>query len=246
MSSKFKFIAKKNLKRVPIETDTLVIKFPIENFNGLERLVNLKFIMIENNTISSLKEFPLLSQLIRLDLINNRISSFKDIPSFSKLKTLNLNNNQITSFDDFPHLPRLTTLNVENNPIISFKGISMFTFKKTSFHWYFDEYSRDIVKKVISRDLEEHKDVIIKNTNEDDVLAAKLFLKFISRYNLHAAIFLIENNIKIVENNLLLIQNKDIIEKVCLKCQNEISKELLDYMHRSSKRIIKNGDIIFI
>jgi Leucine-rich repeat (LRR) protein len=332
------YYARNNFKEVPIETTDLIVQFHVENFKGLKRLVNLRTLIIKNNSITSFKGFPQLEELTHLNLSDNKITSFKHIPNFPNLVTLSLKFNEIesfeympsfpklewlylhgndfTSFENFPHLPKLRECDISDNYFISFNGISLENFRATSIYTKFfkeclrekgfsdgmnivemnddyarlglrqnveipqqivemsDDYTRvsqrldlnidiitliairhntiisqfnTVLSKLITRDINEHKEAIIKNENEEDILIGTLFISYCV-YILHSLdmlLFAIENNIQIKYTKDIILENAELLYESCLKHNNVISKEIILFMKDNGKTKMQNGDAFF-
>jgi hypothetical protein len=230
----------------------------IESFKHFPHLLFLRELHLDGNRISNFEHFPSLFNRkyhLHISIQNNRITSFKGFPTILHLSELNVRNNQITSFEHFNFIVKYIV--IHDNPITSYKGISLENFKKTSMYGNFSEYLDDVLEKVISRDINEHKEAIIKNENEEDVFVAELAVKLYSNHSVDALCFLIQNNLKKeytfeeIENNIMLenlymiISNKDFIESICLKYDNDVSKEMVKYIKEISKKKLENGDAIY-
>jgi Leucine-rich repeat (LRR) protein len=231
-------------------------------------LSQLSSLDISNNHISSFQHLPNLF-IASLYANNNCFTSFKHFPHIlPMLKILQIENNQIASFDDLPYLPSLlwfyisnncitsipnrsfsndiSLIDIQNNPIIDCK-IHLSNFKKLSIYTnYFIGDDDKAIEMILSRDLEEHKDAIIKNENKEDVLIAKLFIGCISNCNISAFTFAIKNNIYIKLCKDFILEHKEFIESLCLKYDNTMSNETLLHIKIESKLVIKNGDKFFM
>jgi hypothetical protein len=250
--------------------DNRLISF--EHFPSLSKK-NDPYLMIslQDNQISSFKHFPIISRVREISLQGNKIDSFEHFPILKNLIYLNLESNYITSFEHFPkclyllninvkynnirklqHIPkifRLKQIYLQYNPITSCKGLSVSDFIKTSIYIDIDKnnfISNDVFHDLILKDFEEHKISIIKDTNEKEKMLCKLFIALFSDYSIEVILFAIQYDVSIHLNKELIFNNREYIETMCLKYDNDTSKKILEFINNNSKRKMRNGDKIFV
>lgn len=92
-------------------------QFQISQLDGIEFLVNLRILLLRNNTIGDLTPLAGLTALEQLDLRNNFINDVGPLGNLPQLQVLDVTNNNISSFDALAGLPSLTTLTIALNNI---------------------------------------------------------------------------------------------------------------------------------
>lgn len=111
-----------------------VSNLSINNFKGLEFLVNLTGLNASNNNFGSLSAnlgyIQNLQNLKTLNLSSNNITSFSSLITLRGLTTLNLSNNQI-SYTNFPDVPNLENLNLSRNRLSTVVTLPFFSKLKT-------------------------------------------------------------------------------------------------------------------
>ncbi|KAJ1514149.1 hypothetical protein HMI55_007140 [Coelomomyces lativittatus] len=85
------------------------------------RILNLHGNRIRS--IESLKEMPVLFQLLIMDLSSNHISYIESLHFFRYLRVLNLSNNKIVQIQGLDTLHHLSKLVLSYNPIVSLVGL---------------------------------------------------------------------------------------------------------------------------
>ena len=83
---------------------------------GLEKLTQLKNLVLQNNQLTDVKGMEKLTQLEFLNLFNNQLTDVKGMEKLAKLKTLTLNSNRLTDVKGLEKLTQLTHLELQNNP----------------------------------------------------------------------------------------------------------------------------------
>jgi hypothetical protein len=227
----------------------------IQSFIHLPHFPMIQSLYLFKNIITSFKHLPNFSYLRSLLVHYNNIKSFQYLPNFPNIEELYIDNNQISSFEYFPQLKNLTVINFRNNNLLSYKELSIDFFKKSNIYRYFLKdcnVSDEIIEIFISKDLKEHRKAIIKNESEEDVIAGRLYELYASNISVDSnafILFVIKYNIKydLVRKygNKNIDDNKDFIESVCLKYNNDTSKKILEYIRRNSKKKMENGDIVY-
>jgi len=97
----------------------------ITDIDGLENLIELQSLNLNDNQISEIKGLEKLVNLKFLDLRNNLISDIKGLETLTNLYALWLSNNQIFEIKGLEKLTNLQFLNISNNQIIDIKGLEM-------------------------------------------------------------------------------------------------------------------------
>ena len=87
----------------------------IEDITGIERLVNIRTLLLDNNGINNISSISNLNNLNNLILSNNQISNISSISNLNNLINLNLSNNQIIDITPVSDLTNLRHLYLSNN-----------------------------------------------------------------------------------------------------------------------------------
>jgi Leucine-rich repeat (LRR) protein len=95
----------------------------IKSLEGIENLINLKYLNCNNNNLTSLEGIENLINLKYLNCNNNNLTSLEGIENLINLKYLNCNNNNLTSLEGIENLTNLNTLYCIYNQLISLEGI---------------------------------------------------------------------------------------------------------------------------
>jgi hypothetical protein len=95
----------------------------ISSIEGLDSLVELKTLFLNNNQIANLKGLENLHYLEHLILSGNKISKIGALASLSNLKTLIIDKNHLTGIEGLEHLQDLVVLYLNNNKIMSIEGL---------------------------------------------------------------------------------------------------------------------------
>ena len=91
----------------------------IKSLSGLGKAINLTWLSVENNQITTLADIRTLTKLTYLNVNNNSLKNLDYISNFSKLDEFNAGSNDITSMSQLSALKNtLTKLRVQENPIV--------------------------------------------------------------------------------------------------------------------------------
>ncbi len=112
----------------------------ISDISGLKSLTNLKVVYLNHNEISDISVFRNLPELQYLELGNNKISDISIITSLPNLTHLELGNNKITDISAIKGLTKLQYLNLYNNQISDINSIKGLTNLQ-----YMDLYNNQII-----------------------------------------------------------------------------------------------------
>tara|TARA_Y100001970_G_scaffold291331_1_gene428078 strand:- start:3300 stop:4481 length:1182 start_codon:yes stop_codon:yes gene_type:complete len=97
----------------------------IEDITGIERLVNIRTLLLNNNSINNISSISNLNSLNNLMLSNNQISNISSISNLNNLTNLNLSDNQIIDITPVSNLTNLRHLYLSNNTgILDFQPIA--------------------------------------------------------------------------------------------------------------------------
>ncbi|MFX1257698.1 MAG: leucine-rich repeat domain-containing protein [Promethearchaeota archaeon] len=96
----------------------------IEEIKGLERLVNLKILQLNNNKIKEIKGLDSNLKLKELNLSYNEIGELKDLENLVELEVLKLDHNRITEIKNLENNINLHSLNLEYNNIREINGLN--------------------------------------------------------------------------------------------------------------------------
>ena len=102
-----------NLKYLLLDNNQLT------TLKGIENLTNLEYLYLDNNELTSLPEgISNLTNLVWLDLEDNKLTNLEGIENLTNLKRLDLHNNNITNLPEgIDKLTNLKELYLYNNPI---------------------------------------------------------------------------------------------------------------------------------
>jgi len=89
----------------------------ISNLIGCEKIPDLEALILDDNRITEIENFPNLKNLKYLSLKNNSIIDIKNLERFPNLIELNLAGNEITHISGLYNLPNLKVLYLANNKI---------------------------------------------------------------------------------------------------------------------------------
>ena len=106
--------------------DLVVLESDIENLQGLEHAVNLRFLHLSNSGIVDLTPLAELFTLKTLKLYDNNISDITPLSNLTGLTHLHLHNNQITDLTPLANLTNLQELFIDGNPITDFSPLDNF------------------------------------------------------------------------------------------------------------------------
>ena len=95
----------------------------IENLEGLQHALNLKFLSISRSQISDITPLAGLVKLHTLKLYNNQIEDIPPLAGLVNLKVLQLQNNQISDISSLAGLVNLKELSLAGNQIVDFTPI---------------------------------------------------------------------------------------------------------------------------
>jgi len=99
----------------PLQLESLsILGFCITKIDNLDKLVNLKILMLSSNRIKRIENLDCLTNLTDLDLSWNKIEKIENLNKLTKLLNLNLNNNDIVTFEGLNNQPKLQTLGILN------------------------------------------------------------------------------------------------------------------------------------
>jgi Leucine-rich repeat (LRR) protein len=87
----------------------------LENLNGIENCINLKYLNCSHNNLTSLKGIENLVNLRILCCNNNKLENLNEIENLTKLKLLNYFHNNLTNLNGIENLTNLKILNCKNN-----------------------------------------------------------------------------------------------------------------------------------
>ena len=95
--------------------------------NSIEKIsalpTSLRYLYLQQNKISSLKDASFLENLIVLDLTYNRLENLEGIENFKNLTSLYLAGNSLKSLNGIEHLKNLRMLSVTDNKLDSIEEI---------------------------------------------------------------------------------------------------------------------------
>jgi hypothetical protein len=91
----------------------------ITNFTGVGMFLNLTYLSIRNNILSSLEGIDSLVHLRELTVNNNKLTSFIGLENMVNLTQLIADNNQLTSIAGVESLTNLKILSINNNKLKS-------------------------------------------------------------------------------------------------------------------------------
>ena len=83
---------------------------------GLEKLTQLKQLILSVNQLTEVQGLEKTPQLTELWLNNNKLTDVKGLEKLTNLEILRLNRNQLTDVKGLEKLTRLELLNLHNNP----------------------------------------------------------------------------------------------------------------------------------
>ena len=99
----------------------------------LEKYSNLDYLSLSKCGLKTLANFPVLTNLIKLDLNDNEIKgNLEALSGLHELMQLNLANNGLTQIENFQplaHLQNLVYLDIEKNPVASIENYREKIFK---------------------------------------------------------------------------------------------------------------------
>ena len=90
----------------------------ITDISGIEHLVNLQTLHLNNTAVSDISDLAELTQLKYLDVSRTKVTDISALTNLTNLETLYLNNNQIAAIDPLAGLTRLKTLYL-NDTLVS-------------------------------------------------------------------------------------------------------------------------------
>jgi Leucine-rich repeat (LRR) protein len=99
----------------------------IKSLEGIENLINLKYLNCNNNNLTSLEGIENLINLKYLNCNNNNLTSLEGIENLTNLNTLYCIYNQLISLEGIENLVNLEILHCNHNQITSLKGIENLT-----------------------------------------------------------------------------------------------------------------------
>ncbi|WOO86813.1 leucine-rich repeat domain-containing protein [Mollicutes bacterium LVI A0039] len=99
----------------------------ISDIDQLEYLENLKYLQLYSNDIDSVEALSSLTDLRQLLIDDNNITDISGLGSLEKLMILSANDNNITSIDALDNLTSLRELNLVNNKIKNLSGLENLT-----------------------------------------------------------------------------------------------------------------------
>jgi Leucine-rich repeat (LRR) protein len=114
----------------------------LDEIEGLEQLITLRKLYLENNQITEIKGLDTLKNLIWLNLENNMIIEIKGLDSLTKLTRLGLFKNQITEIKGLGKLIKLKNLILDKNEITEIKGLE--NLKNLTQLWLRDNHIAEI------------------------------------------------------------------------------------------------------
>jgi internalin A len=89
----------------------------IEDLTGLEYLINLNWLTLQNNQVSDISVLASLTSLEELELSSNQIRDISPLANLTNLTWLDLSYNQISDISPLADLISLTALNLTDNHI---------------------------------------------------------------------------------------------------------------------------------
>jgi len=99
----------------------------IKKLDGLEKAINLTFLNLSDNEISSIpRSMENLEKLTTLKLSGNNISSLTYVTAISSIRTLDLSNNALknTHLSKLKDMENLRSLDISNNPGLDYQSTS--------------------------------------------------------------------------------------------------------------------------
>ena len=146
----------------------LMIRFAgggaIQDLDGIQYLVNLYDLRLQNGEISDLSPLAGLTSLTLLHLANNEISDLSPLAGLTSLPLLNLSGNEITDIAPLAGMTGLVTLYIDNNQISDLSPLAPLT--NLEFLWAFGNEISDITPLAALTNLQE---LFIGNNEISDV-----------------------------------------------------------------------------
>lgn len=150
--------------------------------NQLEQLAGLEFLSMNGCGLTSLKNFPVLPELLKLDLNENRLTGgLRNLSGLQKLMQLGLAGNAIsdvTEVDALECIPSLLALNTTNCPVAATAGYRAHVFEKLDNlsvldktdemgHEVTEEEESDLDSQIDEEDLQEEIDSESESSGPD-------------------------------------------------------------------------------
>ena len=96
----------------------------LDNLEGIERLTELRFLMLKANLIQDITPLSSLTKLQSLTIDNNSINQLDPLRELTDLRNLVLNHNQIDSLEPLSNLKLLETIDVSHNQLLSIEPLT--------------------------------------------------------------------------------------------------------------------------
>ena len=95
----------------------------LEQIKGLDQLLNLEYLILDDNNITEIKCLENLTNLKELSIKRNKLSEIKELQNLKNLQILDLSENNITEIKGIDKLLGLTKLILWKNQIKDLKGL---------------------------------------------------------------------------------------------------------------------------
>jgi len=122
----------------------------LTSLDGIENLINLRWLTCSVNNLTSLKGIENLKNLILLNCHNDNLTSLKGIENLTELKYLFCSSNHLTSLEGIENLRKLQRLYCwRNNYLTSLEGIENLTkleYLYCPFNNFSDDYKQYLIE----------------------------------------------------------------------------------------------------